>query len=315
MITTEMFASGCKGKNPAEEAKSQNQENTEIEETKAETPKPGVNDDGIYIYAPKAALDFNSSYTYGEIIHKSYYSKTAEKEKNVAVMLPPNYTPEKKYPVLYLLHGIFGDENSMIGSKTSGCAVTISNMMNSGEASEMIVVFPFMYTSKTQPQCTAIDEPNIEAYDIFVEDLAESLMPWMKENFSILEGRENTAITGFSMGGREALAIGLQRPDLFGYIGSIAPAPGLTPGKDFAAVHKGQFTEDGLKFKDGDPLPKFILLCAGDRDSVVGSFPVSYHNIFTKNEVDHIWWFVPGSDHGDPAISSGIYNFCKRIFK
>ena len=54
-------------------------------------------------------------------------------------------------------------------------------------------------------------------------------MAWLKKNFSILEGRENTAITGFSMGGREALAIGLAHPELFAYIGAIAPAPGLTP--------------------------------------------------------------------------------------
>ena len=57
------------------------------------------------------------------------------------------------------------------------------------------------------------------------------------------------------------------------------------------------------------------MICSGDKDSVVGKFPLSYHNILNANGVNHIWWEIPGSDHGDPAISSGLYNFCKSIFK
>jgi len=180
-------------------------------------------------------------------------------------------------------------------------------------AEDMILVFPYMYASKTQDACTAIDTKNVEAYDNFINDLVTDLMPWMADTYSVAEGRENTAVIGFSMGGRESLAIGFARPDLFGYVGAIAPAPGLTPGRDWAMAHPGQYAEDELVFEEDSP--EILMICCGDKDGTVGQFPKSYHNILMKNEVNHIWWEIPGSDHGDPAITSGIYNFCKAIFK
>ena len=250
--------------------------------------------------------------TYPDVIKTSYYSTTCEKDRNVNIVLPADYSEDKKYPVLYILHGIFGDENSMTDSGTN-IIVPIQNMMAEGLADEMILVFPYMYASKTQDVCTAIDNDNVAAYDNFVNDLADDLMPFMEANYSVATGRDNTAIIGFSMGGRESLAIGLQRPDLFGYVGAIAPAPGLVPGKDWAMEHPGQFAEDDVKFED--IMPRLFMVCAGDRDGTVGTFPKSYHELFDRNEVPHIWYEIPGSDHGNPAIQSGIYNFCKYVFK
>lgn len=250
---------------------------------------------------------------YGEMVKTKYYSTTCEKDRNVIILLPAGYDEKKEYPVMYVLHGIFGDETSMIGDGNSGTRILLGNLMNKDIAEDMIVVFPYMYASKTQDVCTAIDLENSLAYDNFVNDLVDDLMPFMKENYAVKEGKENTAIIGFSMGGRESLAIGFTRPDLFGYVGAIAPAPGVTPGKDWAMDHPGQFAEDELVFDEEKPY--FLMVCSGDRDSVVGTFPKSYHEIMTRNEVQHIWWEIPGSDHGDPAISSGLYNFAKTIFK
>lgn len=272
-----------------------------------------INDYDISIACPEAFLEKKENVTYGELIHTKYYSTTCEKDRNVNVLLPAGYSTEKKYPVLYILHGIFGDEYSMVGDDKAGIPITLGNMMNEKLMEESIVVFPFMYASKTKDQCTAIDDENVLAYDNFVNDLVDDLMPFMEANYSILTGKENTAITGFSMGGRESLAIGFYKPELFGYVGSISAAPGLIPSKDWAMEHKGQFTEDELKYEDEKPF--LIMVCCGTRDSVVGSFPSIYHDLFTNNGVEHIWWEIPGSDHGDPAISSGIYNFAKEIFK
>lgn len=255
----------------------------------------------------------NENERYGQLIHTSYYSRTCEKNRNVNILLPAGYTDTKKYPVLYVLHGIFGDEYSMVGDENGGIPITIANMIAEGIAKEMIVVFPFMYASKTKEQCTAIDIENVLAYDNFVNDLVEDLMPFLAENYSVAEGKENTAITGFSMGGREALAIGIQKPELFGYVGSIAAAPGLVYAKDWAMEHPGQFEESQLAFHNEKP--KLLMVCCGDSDKTVGTFPKSYHEIFMKNGVEHIWWEIPGSDHGDPAISSGIYNLVKELFK
>ncbi len=251
--------------------------------------------------------------TYGEIVKTKYYSTTCEKDRNVIVLLPAGYDESKSYPVMYILHGIFGDETSMIGDGNSGIRIILGNLMNEGLAEEMIVVFPYMYASKTQDVCTAIDTENSLAYDNFVNDLVDDLMPFMAENYSVAEGRENTAIIGFSMGGRESLAIGFAKPELFGYVGAIAPAPGLTPGRDWAMEHYGQYKEEELVFEGTSPY--FLMVCSGDRDGTVGTFPKSYHEIMDRNLTEHVWYEIPGSDHGDPAISSGIYNFAVTVFK
>ena len=261
----------------------------------------------IEIFCPEEYTKRNTDVRYSDVIKTTYYSTTCEKDKPVNIVLPEGYSEDKKYPILYLLHGIFGTQNDMNNN-----SITIQNMMTKGIAKDMIVVYPYMYASKTQDKCTAIDKENVAAYDNFINDLVTDLMPFIKDNYSIAEGKENTAIAGFSMGGRESLAIGLQRPDLFGYVGAIAPAPGLVPGKDWAMEHEGQFTEEELVFNDEKPI--LLMVCCGDKDGTVGQFPKSYHDIFEKNGVEHVWWEIPGSDHSDPAISSGIYNFCRYIF-
>ncbi len=260
-----------------------------------------------------SAISMSKIVKYGEIVKTSYYSTVCEKDRNVIVLLPADYSEDKAYPVMYVLHGIFGDETSMIGDGNSGIRIIVGNMIADGLAEEMIVVFPYMYASKTQDICTAIDEENSKAYDNFLNDLTVDLMPWMEKNYSIKTGPDNTAVIGFSMGGRESLAIGLAYPDKFGYVGAIAPAPGLVPAQDWAMKHYGQYTEDAVKY-DGYT-PYLTLICSGDNDHTVGTFPKSYHELYEKNGVNHIWYEIHGSDHGDPAISSGMYNFLKYVFK
>lgn len=255
----------------------------------------------------------NSTVNYSTLTHITYYSNTCEKERGMNIQLPAHYTTNKKYPVLYVLHGIFGDEYSMCGDGKSGIPALLDNMMATGDTKEMIVVYPFMFASKDKDQCTGFDESNTLPYDNFVNELVTDIMPYMAKNYSVLEGKENTAVTGFSMGGRESIAIGIQRPDLFGYVGAIAPAPGLIEASDKFMTHAGQFKADEMKFTNEEP--SIFMVCAGDSDKVVGTFPKSYHELFIKNEVNHIWWEIPGSDHGDPAISSGMYNFAKYLYK
>lgn len=286
------------------ENKAPSNEPPSAEEMKAE--KILRNDEGIAVYPPKTYMNNHWDLTPGRLVHTNYYSSVCEKNKNIAVLLPPDYSEEKKYPVLYVFHGYWGNEMSMVGTQ-----VLINNMISMGDAKEMIVVYPFIYSSKTKNQCTGFGEPeDWAAYDNCINEVVEDVMPWLKTKFSVLEGRENTAVCGFSMGGREALSIGVAHPELFGYVAAMAPAPGVIPN----TMHPGQFKEEDFKFPEG-LTPKVLMICVGDADGVVTFFPSTYHAALKKNGVEHFWWMVPGSDHGDPAISSGLFNFCERIFK
>jgi enterochelin esterase-like enzyme len=243
--------------------------------------------------------------TYSEVKKYQYHSKKANKNKNVNVMLPPGYDESKQYPVLYVLHGFFENEDRMILTGNNPPIPTreiICNAWADGEAEDMIVVVPFVFTHPTKADATDFgDQASNEGYDNFVDDIVDSLMPWVEENFSVATGRENTAVTGFSMGGRESLQIGMKYGDKFGYVGAICPAPGAS---------------GAWKWNSAEETPALVMITGGTNDNVVGlNTPQGYHNNFDKNGVPHIWHVVNGGNHGDDSICAHIYNFVRAVFK
>ena len=166
------------------------------------------------------------------------------------------------------------------------------------------MVFPDIYASATQDKCDGLDAKNNAAYDNFINLLVKEIMPYMEQNYSIKTGRDNTAITGFSMGGRESLYIGFSRPDLFGYVGAMCPAPGLTTDL---------LTDAQLTF--GSVKPYLLFVSAGSNDTLIYQTPAGYHDAMTKNGTTHIWHYVNGGDHGGKTIRPHMYNFVRAVFK
>lgn len=268
----------------------------------------------IVTECPNEAVAKREGVEYPRFTHFTYYSETCGMERGANILLPAGYSESKKYPVLYMLHGIFGDENSFVGDSSNGMQTIWTNMALDGVAEEMIVVLPNMYAKTEESQAPGFSAEACLPYDNFVNDLAADLMPYIEANYSVLCGRENTAVAGFSMGGRETLYISLLKPELFGYVCAISPAPGLVPGEDHFMKHPGSLKEEEVCFADGVTQPQIMILC-GTKDSVVGTFPKSYHELMEKNGVEHIWYEVPGADHDNRTIKSGIYNFLHRVFR
>ena len=250
---------------------------------------------------PNSANQSQNGVAYGQIQKKSYYSTTCNRQKDVNILLPPNYDPNKKYPVMYIMHGYYEGIDRMLtkGNADMHTREMIGNAIAEGAAKEMICVFPDVFSSPTLKACTGMNETNNQAYDNFINDLTKDLMPYMEKNYSIKTGKENTAITGFSMGGREALLIGMKKPDMFGYIGAICPAPGVS----------GSF-----KWDSGNE-PYFLMITGGSNDTVVYDNPKNYHNNFEKNGVPHVWHYVNGGYHGDNCIRAHLYNFFRIAFQ
>lgn len=257
---------------------------------------------------PDSIINGTNGVTSQEI---TYYSTVAGKNKKAVVILPENYSTSKKYPVVYVNHGIMGSHNDMV----SYCKSIGGNLMKNGEAVEMILVSTAMYTSKTSDQCSGITAEECVNYDAFREDLIECLMPYMEKNYSIKTGRENTAICGFSMGGRESLYIGITRPEYFGYIGAACPAPGITPAQDMFMVHPGNMQPSEFKIQNHAYDPYILMITGGTNDSVVGTFPQEYHNTLTTNGQDHIWQEIQGGGHDASCVNPMMYNFLKNVFK
>ena len=258
-------------------------------------------------FTPSMASELVVTNKYGEFEHITYRSKGLDRKRNANVLLPADYDESKKYPVLYALHGYWGDEYSLLdqGDGSIKFREVLGNLISNGEAAEMIVVFPDIFCHPSKEDCDGMNDENNKAYDAFIDELQNELMPYIEKHYSVATGRENTAITGFSMGGRESLNIGLKLTDKIGYIGAVCPAPGLIPDC---------VSEDEMVFAEGSE-PYLLMISAGTNDTVVYSNPENYHNIFTKNEVPHIWHTVTGGEHWGSTINPHIYSFLRFIFK
>lgn len=259
-------------------------------------------------FTPEADFDARKEgVDYGKLTYTTYPSATTGAQRKCYVLLPPGYTEEKTYPVLYLLHGIGGDHNEWMGGKPD---VVIGNLINQGLAKEMIVVIPNVRARKhDSANPSDIYSPaHYAAFDNFINDLRDDLMPFIAANYSISTGRENTAIAGLSMGGRESLYIGLTMADTFGYVGAFCPAPGVLPYN----VEPGLFpTED---FKLPEDLDSVILINAGAADGVVGQCPATYSSTLAANGTEHIYYVAQGG-HDFTVWKHGLYNFARLIFQ
>lgn len=272
-----------------------------------------VLNDEIEERCPAAFTMTRSDVKYGEFTHNTYYSETCGLERGYSILLPADYSEDKKYPVLYLLHGIFGDEYSFSNDPANKLKEIVGNFAADGLIDETIIVCPNMYASSDPDQKPAFDAEACLPYDNFINDLVNDLMPHIESEYSVLTGRENTYLAGFSMGGRETIFITLQRPELFGYVCAISSAPGIVPSHDNFMTHPGQIQESEMKFANGAITPDIFIICCGTKDSVVGTFPKSYHDLLEANGADHIWYEINGADHDNNAIKSGIYNLFKQI--
>ena len=250
---------------------------------------------------------------YGEFSHDTYFSETCGLERGYSILLPADYSDEKQYPVLYLLHGIFGNEYSFSSDSSNKIREIAGNMAADGLIEDTVIVCPNMFATSDPEQQPGFDAESCLPYDNFINDLVNDLMPHIESKYSVLTGRENTYLAGFSMGGRETLFITLKRPELFGYVCAISSAPGVVSTTDKFMTHVGQMEESEMKFADDAVKPNVFMLCCGTNDSVVGTYPKSYHEILEANGVDHIWYEITGADHDNNAIKSGLYNLFKQI--
>ena len=244
--------------------------------------------------------------SYGTKEKITYESTTTGVDRNAYVVLPDGYTETETYPVMYLLHGIGGDESEWFKGKPMEI---VGNLVAAGQADKMIMVFPNVRARENDKACYELNVEHFQAFDNFINDLRDDLMPYIESNYSVKTGRENTAVCGLSMGGRETLNIGLKMPEKFGYIGAFEPAVGVLP----YYLEAGLFTEDTLTLPNEYKNNTVVMIVKGQSDGTVGENPLLYHNALEKNGVPHIYYDMPGG-HDFSVWNNGLYNFAKRIF-
>ena len=245
----------------------------------------------------------NPAGTY-ETVH--YYSTTAGTTRQACVMLPTEYDPSKDYPVVYLLHGLGGNDEAW---KDMGADCIAENLHIYQNVPQMILVG---VDSVILSEGSASDLDmwgQLAAYDASVDDIVNDLMPYINTHYPVRTGRENTAIAGYSMGGRNALYAGFSHPELFGYVGAFSPAAGVVRAVESPL---GTLMEDFTLNEAYGQFP-MLLLTVGYDDGICKNSTEEYDRILTEKSIDHIFYETEGGHDGD-VWQKGMYNFMKRLF-
>ena len=238
---------------------------------------------------------------HGKIDTIIYPSKTVGNDRRALVYTPPGYSKNKKIPVLYLLHGIGGDEKEWLnGGKPQHI---LDNLYADGKIVPMLVVMPngrAMKDDRAKGNIMAKDK--VEAFANFEQDLLNDLIPYIEKKFSVYKDREHRAIAGLSMGGGQSLNFGLGNLDKFAWVGGFSSAPNTK-----APV---ELVPDPKKAKE---MLKLLFISCGASDNLV-SFSKRTHDYLMKNDVPHIYFIEPGV-HDFKVWKDGLYMFSQLIFK
>ena len=237
----------------------------------------------------------------GKVDTVSYDSKTVGVKRKALVYTPPGFSKKTKYPVLYLLHGIGGDELEWL--KNGKPQVILDNLYAEGKLEPMIVVLPNGRAIKDDRATGNIMAPDkVEGFAIFEKDLLNDLIPFIERKYPVIKNRENRAIAGLSMGGGQSLNFGLGNPDKFAWVGGFSSAPNTKTPE--ALVPNPETAKQQLKL---------LWISCGDNDGLM-SFSERTHLYLQQHKVPHIFYVEPGG-HDFNVWKNDLYLFSQLLFK
>lgn len=236
---------------------------------------------------------------HGELTMVEYDSKTVGTRRKMLVYTPPSYSSDHKYPVLYLLHGIGGDETEW--QRLCHPENIIDNLLADGKIRPMIVVMP---NGRAQKNDRA--EGNVfasaPAFAAFEGDLLNDVIPAIEARYSVYTDREHRALAGLSMGGGQSLNFGLGHLDVFAWIGGFSSAPNTKP--------PAELVPDPAAAKEK---LKLLWLACGNKDGLI-RISQGVHNYLKEKDVPHIW-HVDSNAHDGTEWANNLYLFAQYIFK
>lgn len=175
---------------------------------------------------------------HGTVSRIWYDSPALGLERRMTVYTPAGYeTSGKRYPVLYLLHGMGGDEEAWISLGRT--AQILDNLIAQGKAKPMIVVMPNGNASQEAapgessrgmvPPTMQLPKTMEGSYEQAFPEIVE----FIDKNYRTIKSKSGRAIAGLSMGGFHSLHISKQYPDMFNYIGLFSAA--IMPNKEVSS--------------------------------------------------------------------------------
>ena len=262
---------------------------------------PTLNPDDKQVYPePPADIAANrADIPHGKLEMVEYDSKTVGTRRKMQVYTPPGYTPGKKYPVLYLLHGIGGDEGEW--ERLATPSLLLDNLLAQKKAVPMILVMP---NGRAQKNDRA--EGNVyasaPAFAAFEPDLLQDVIPTIEARYSVRTDREHRGLAGLSMGGGQSLDFGLAHLDTFAWVGGFSSAPNTEAPAQL--VPDPEAARKGLKL---------LWVSCGNQDGLL-RISQGVHSYLKEKDVPHVW-NVDGHAHDATEWKNNLYYFLQRVFR
>ena len=217
--------------------------------------------------------------------------------RQFTIYLPPGYSTSTHYPVLYLLHGVGGNQVSWIGqgSNEGTAQHVLDGLYSRSLARPMIIVMPYGNMTNTTG----------DTWQNFQDVLIDDLIPYIQANYSTTTNGLNRALAGLSMGGGQTLNFGPRNTSLLNWIGAFSPAPNSAD----AATNFPNLTDARTNIR------LFWISCGGADASYALTNCTNYHNFVMNNNISqHLYQLEPNLGHEKLTWNRSLYNFAQRIF-
>ena len=316
---------GCGKKNSAEDAKggdapaAETPTPTEVPATPTPTPVPIHASISTKIPSPYQRYRVKDGGSIEEISYptQDYLSGDGTTyEKPAFVYLPPNYDASKKYNVLYLMHGIGGNEREWgMTGLTSMVKAIMDNLILYGDIEPFIVVTP---NGRSYPDFANTNGDSASFY-VFGKELRNDLMPYIESHYAVYSDsdmtavRDHRAMAGLSMGGMQTINIGMcECLDIISWFGAFSAAP--------TSYESGKVAE----LIGSEPLAKYPVnymynICGKQDNIAYMSASTAAKLLPTRSDKitdgENFMWMECGGGHDFSIWNLGLYNFAQLAFK
>ncbi|MBK7870510.1 MAG: esterase [Saprospiraceae bacterium] len=242
---------------------------------------------------------FNKNIAHGQIRSIDYWSDINGKERHINVYVPAEYesNPNKRYPVLYLVHGWGEDENGW--SIQGHMANIMDGLIAAGQAVPMIVVMP----SGDIKTNSDVREASGDVTDIF----AKNLVPFIDKTFRTKTDKQNRAMAGLSRGGFQTCITVSKNMDQFGWMGTFSGL--FVRGDDgIENAFNGMFKDPTAFNKQ----MKLFFVSTGTEERSPKELVETLKNKGVNNIVYHE---SQGTAHEWLTWRRALYDFAPRLFK
>lgn len=226
---------------------------------------------------------------HGTVSKTWYHSDKLGTDRRMTVYTPAGYeTSGRNYPVLYLLHGMGGDENAW--SELGRATQILDNLIASGKARPMIVVMPNgnVDTAAAPGESSlglTLPDPNLpHTMDGVFEETFPEIVEFIDANYRTRRDKASRAVAGLSMGGFHSLHVSKDYPDMMGYVGLFSAA--VDPFKPESREHYADMEEKIVRQFENPPLLYWIAI---GKDDFLYDTNVKLRQLLDRNNIPYTY--------------------------